>query len=85
MDVQAFLIILCTGIAVMAVAVTLAREGHAENGCGHAHLEVDTISERFYAKFDRPAGPDAESASLERDHPPPGRSAVRGFPRPRSS
>lgn len=62
-----------TGIVVLVVAVALAtlvvallvRGGHPggmseERGRHPDDDELDTTSERFYDRVDRPAGPDAE-------------------------
>ena len=77
MDFPAVVIIILTVAAVVVVCSILARGGHPENGCGHRDLGITTVNEQFYLRSDRPAGPDAEDASLERDSPPPGRKARR--------
>ena len=67
---NAALIIVSVAV-VVAFAVMLLRGGHPENGCDHGEHALDTTSERFYSTADRPAGPDAESPSLEREPAPP--------------
>jgi hypothetical protein len=70
-------VILATVLAVGVLLFALLRDGHPENGCGHGEHPKDKENDRFYSQADRPAGPDAEDASLERDHPPPRRRTTR--------
>ena len=71
-------VILATMLAVFVLLVALLRDGHPENGCGHGEHSKDKENERFYSSVDRPAGPDAEDASLERARPAPhGRTSRR--------
>ena len=72
MDFPAVAVIILTGIALLLVTLKLARGGHPENGCGHGDGGLTTLNEQFYLRSDRPAGPDAEDASLEREPAPPG-------------
>jgi hypothetical protein len=78
MDIPSLVVIVFTAVAVLVLVFTLARGGHPENGCGHSNdLPLTTTNEQFYRSVDRPAGPDAEDASLERDSPSPGGKATR--------
>jgi hypothetical protein len=63
---------------VVVLCVALLRDGHPENGCSHGDHPRQRDGERFYSQVDRPAGPDAEDASLERESPPPRRRTSRG-------
>jgi len=58
-------------LAVAAVTVALLHGGHPENGCSHGDHATLSDGERFYSRVDRPAGPDAEDASLEQTPAPP--------------
>jgi hypothetical protein len=71
------LVVLGTIVAVSVLSVVLLLDGHPENGCSHGDHPKETESERFYNQADRPAGPDAEDASLECDPPPPRRRKSR--------
>ena len=68
---MSFVVILSTALVVGIVVAVLLRDGHPENGCSHGDHPNLSESEQFYSQADRPAGPDAEDASLERDAPPP--------------
>ena len=83
MDLPSLAVVVFTAVAVLVLVFALARGGHAENGCGHHNdSPLTTVNEQFYRSVDRPAGPDAEDASLERDSPPPrGKTTQRGLRR----
>jgi hypothetical protein len=71
------IVIVVTVVAVGALMVILSREGHPENGCFHGDHAKERDGELFYSRVDRPAGPDAEDASLEHDPAAPRRQSPR--------
>lgn len=71
MPLSSFVVILGTVLVVGAFTFRLLRAGHPENGCSHGDGAKNSVNDRFYNKADRPAGPDAEDASLEKDSVPP--------------
>ncbi len=71
MPVSSLLIIVCTALLLGVGTIRLLADGHPENGCSHGDKVKRSINDRFYNKADRPAGPDAEDAALERETAPP--------------
>jgi hypothetical protein len=71
MPLSNIVVIVGTVLVVGVFAVRLLASGHPENGCSRDSGPKNSVNDRFYNKADRPAGPDAEDASLERDSPPP--------------
>ncbi|CAN5906951.1 hypothetical protein BH23ACT2_BH23ACT2_15100 [soil metagenome] len=62
-------------VAVVAVmAFSLTRLRHSSQNEGRTEGPVDSRSDRFYRRADRPAGPDAEDAVTSGQPNPPNRS-----------
>lgn len=71
MPLSSIIVIVATALVVSATAIRLLTAGHPENGCSRDRGPKHSVNDRFYNKADRPAGPDAEDAALEKDAPPP--------------
>jgi hypothetical protein len=71
MAFSSVVVIVGTALVVGALALRLLTDGHPENGCSRDAGPKSSVNDRFYNKADRPAGPDAEDAALERESPPP--------------
>lgn len=71
MPLSSYIVIIATVVAVAVFTVRLLLAGHPENGCSTDRGPKHSLNDRFYNKADRPAGPDAEDAALEKEPAPP--------------
>jgi hypothetical protein len=71
MPLSSLILIIATVVGVTLFTVRLLLAGHPENGCSTDLGPKHSLNDRFYNKADRPAGPDAEDAALEKDPAPP--------------